>query len=218
MVDRETALQVIEKLNGTVLQGSSGPLHIRFADSAAQKRLKRQALHKRAESSGSGQLMWSPMLMYAASPPIAPVYGEQTQIDGQRSPPPINHFMSGYASPTLNQSYNVSGYATPHYSVGGEYISSGYASPEMTSPYLGSSQQHHQQQHGNGHQFVESHSSQPPLANNVGKAGYHHHSYPQHQQQHQQQKSNRRCDSPSSSHHEQQEQQKQEQQPQAQTA
>ncbi|RCH84589.1 hypothetical protein CU097_000605, partial [Rhizopus azygosporus] len=40
MTDREAAVAIIEKFNGHVIEGSSAPLQVRFADSPAQKKLK----------------------------------------------------------------------------------------------------------------------------------------------------------------------------------
>jgi len=47
MVDRESALAIIQKFNGFILPGSSVPLQVRFADSMAQKKLKNQTQRKR---------------------------------------------------------------------------------------------------------------------------------------------------------------------------
>ena len=47
MIDRESALAIIQKFNGFILPGSSVPLQVRFADSMAQKKLKSQTQRKR---------------------------------------------------------------------------------------------------------------------------------------------------------------------------
>lgn len=47
MIDRESALAIIQKFNGFILPGSSVPLQVRFADSIAQKKLKNQTQRKR---------------------------------------------------------------------------------------------------------------------------------------------------------------------------
>ncbi|KAJ1920750.1 hypothetical protein H4219_001149 [Mycoemilia scoparia] len=173
MADRETAVSVIERLNGAVIPGSNGPLLIRFADSAAQKKFKKQSSYQKTESvEGGPQVVWSPVLVYTTSPNIGPSYSENSGpsshsgssadktislILRQRSPPPINNYMSGYGSPPFtNQGYTASGYNTPHYPgpgyVSPGYVSSGYASPEMTSPYLGSNVHGHQVQQFQKHQ------------------------------------------------------------------
>ncbi|KAL4207501.1 hypothetical protein AB4K20DRAFT_1870188 [Rhizopus microsporus] len=47
MTDREAAVAIIEKFNGHVIEGSSAPLQVRFADSPAQKKLKSQSAARR---------------------------------------------------------------------------------------------------------------------------------------------------------------------------
>ncbi|KAG1047647.1 hypothetical protein G6F43_009914 [Rhizopus delemar] len=47
MTDREAASAIIEKFNGYVIEGSSAPLQVRFADSPAQKKLKNQSATRR---------------------------------------------------------------------------------------------------------------------------------------------------------------------------
>ncbi|CEP12843.1 hypothetical protein [Parasitella parasitica] len=42
LTDREAAAAIIERFNGHVIEGSSAPLQVRFADSPAQKKLKNQ--------------------------------------------------------------------------------------------------------------------------------------------------------------------------------
>ncbi|CEJ05231.1 hypothetical protein RMCBS344292_19176 [Rhizopus microsporus] len=47
MTYREAAVAIIEKFNGHVIEGSSAPLQVRFADSPAQKKLKSQSAARR---------------------------------------------------------------------------------------------------------------------------------------------------------------------------
>ncbi|KAI9008787.1 hypothetical protein CLU79DRAFT_509761 [Phycomyces nitens] len=47
MADRHAASAIIERFNGQSIVGSSAPLQVRFADSAAQKKLKSQTSRKR---------------------------------------------------------------------------------------------------------------------------------------------------------------------------
>lgn len=47
LTDREAASAIIERFNGHIIEGSSAPLQVRFADSPAQKKLKNQTARSR---------------------------------------------------------------------------------------------------------------------------------------------------------------------------
>ncbi|KAI8393992.1 uncharacterized protein BYT42DRAFT_552983 [Radiomyces spectabilis] len=70
MADRQSALAIIERFNGHTVVGSSAPLQVRFADSAAQKKLKNLTARKRMVRPRDFQ----PMASFSAMPmmPITP--------------------------------------------------------------------------------------------------------------------------------------------------
>ncbi|GAA5797657.1 hypothetical protein HPULCUR_003048 [Helicostylum pulchrum] len=47
LTDREAASAIIDRFNGHIIEGSSAPLQVRFADSPAQKKLKNQTARRR---------------------------------------------------------------------------------------------------------------------------------------------------------------------------
>jgi hypothetical protein len=47
MMDRDAAAAIIDRFNGHIIEGSSAPLQVRFADSPAQKKLKNQTARRR---------------------------------------------------------------------------------------------------------------------------------------------------------------------------
>ncbi|KAJ1927867.1 hypothetical protein IWQ60_002558 [Tieghemiomyces parasiticus] len=55
LADRESAVDLIQKFNGKTLPGGTAPLQIRFADSAAQKKLKSQSGRRRSSRSKEGE-------------------------------------------------------------------------------------------------------------------------------------------------------------------
>ncbi|PIA14093.1 hypothetical protein COEREDRAFT_83030 [Coemansia reversa NRRL 1564] len=160
MVDRETALLVIERLKGLRLPNAPGPLIPRIADSEGQKQLKKQINGEQSQSLDEGSifvrsgatspLMWSPVLVYspAASPPLTAsgVFDQMQQLpegadQGRRIPSPQNdrystqhqQVMSGtgvYALPT-----HYAGYTSMGFGLSSSYVSPpGYVSPQMHMP------------------------------------------------------------------------------------
>ncbi|KAJ1932110.1 hypothetical protein GGF37_007170, partial [Kickxella alabastrina] len=152
MRDRETAIQVIEKLKQTRLPNNSGPLTPRIADSDEQKQLKKQ-VHGEGLGLGGGRyddsgmfvrseatspVMWSPVLVYtAASPPPAfdhlgsVAHGEiQTaSLPSQQHHMQQESYMGGN---NIAQGYPIPG--TNIYAAHPGYVSSGYVSPGYMSP------------------------------------------------------------------------------------
>ncbi|KAJ2611651.1 hypothetical protein H4S08_003062 [Coemansia sp. RSA 1365] len=158
MVDRETALLVIERLKGLRLPNAPGPLIPRIADSEGQKQLKKQINGEQTQSLDEGSifvrsgatspLMWSPVLVYspAASPPLTAsgVFDQMQQLpegadQGRRIPSPQNdrystqQVVSGtglYALPT-----HYAGYTSMGFGLSSSYVSPpGYVSPQMHMP------------------------------------------------------------------------------------
>ncbi|KAJ2080967.1 hypothetical protein H4R24_002684 [Coemansia sp. RSA 988] len=160
MVDRETALQVIESLKGLRLPNAPGPLIPRIADSEGQKQLKKQINGEQSRpidegnifvrSGATSPLMWSPVLVYspAASPPLtATGVFDQQQPEGadqsRRIPSPqIDRYttqhhqqqvVSGTGVYALPAHYG--GYASMGFGLSGSYMSPpGYVSPQMHMP------------------------------------------------------------------------------------
>ncbi|KAI9344511.1 hypothetical protein DFJ73DRAFT_497830 [Zopfochytrium polystomum] len=70
METREAAIAVIASLNGKMLQGSTQPLQVRFADSEGQKRLKQQQLYNSHHHSNYSP----PSHRFATRPPVPSPY------------------------------------------------------------------------------------------------------------------------------------------------
>lgn len=71
MIDRAAAVAIIEKFNGHILEGTSVPLQVRFADSPAQKQFKNQTTRKKPTTAiRPPPREYQPM--FPASPPAFP--------------------------------------------------------------------------------------------------------------------------------------------------
>jgi hypothetical protein len=89
MDDRLAATAIIERFNGHSIEGSSAPLQVRFADSAAQKKLKNQTGRRRIvrpDFQSMGNFSVRPMMpitpetMLGMSPPSLQMgFSEQPQ-------------------------------------------------------------------------------------------------------------------------------------------
>ncbi|KAJ1889400.1 hypothetical protein LPJ66_008051, partial [Kickxella alabastrina] len=155
MPDRETAIQVIEKLKQTRLPNNSGPLTPRIADSDEQKQLKKQ-VHGEGLGLGGGRyddsgmfvrseatspVMWSPVLVYAAAspPPAFDHLGSAAHGEIQMtSSPPQQHHMQ--QEPYMGGNNIAQGYPIPGpniYAAHPGYVSPGYMSPGYLSPVAG---------------------------------------------------------------------------------
>ncbi|KAI8070801.1 hypothetical protein BC940DRAFT_295595 [Gongronella butleri] len=99
MLDRPAAIGIIERFNGHVIDGSSAPLQVRFADSPAQKKLKNQTSRKRMVRSRDFQSMAGgfPMRHMPVTPEtmlgIAPA-NSAYPVPAYMGPPPHHHLVS----------------------------------------------------------------------------------------------------------------------------
>ncbi|ORX52053.1 hypothetical protein DM01DRAFT_1408500 [Hesseltinella vesiculosa] len=88
MLDRHSAMTIIEKFNGHEIDGSSAPLQVRFADSPAQKKLKNQTSRKRVIRSRDFQSMTAPFPMRHM--PVTPETMLGIAPASYQVPPPYN--------------------------------------------------------------------------------------------------------------------------------